>query len=1224
MSQLSTGSSQLSVSSQRSIRMKSSSVLGCLGSPVHSRIVCHSKRFESSAIGHINSQSASGDSMESDLHAMVAQNHGKTADLHHAAVPVSFSKRIVVQNNPSYTKTTTYIGSSTARCPSYAMNDDNNFSNLQNIANKSLTSSSSAKMPEINTIRCARTNPTKIGAAYVNQTGSSREMSLFRISGSSSENPPTSALGVAAQQNAVTDFVNLIDIPIAYYGVISQLRPTTEYLRHQLVKPSRDCFCLLMEKIVENSLDSGYWKKLFLFPVIAFAKTSTTVTLQNLSRIKNDLWHELKVQDFIQFNFGQRNEAPDAETWDKVHSHAYKCITRGHLSKAYRVLCENAPPAPRNMQTLQKLESKHPQEPHAAEEDLIRAMRSFRVPDESKLVVSAEQLRIVINRGKSAIQPGVDKLRYEHLQALAGKGGEADADEWRFCSLLAKVITLILNGDFPDEVAPLVRDNMMTAISKGADDVRPIGIGTMYRKLASLVAFHSLREFNDEHFQRFQYGLRHSGCESIIHTLRLRMEQHEGYDLFAMDADNAFNRANRMIGLQQVMVHTPYLLPMLRHIYLCDSNCWYTTDDTVSAIHSKHGYHQGDVLASWLYILTIQPLLQLIDDTITQEFPDNHYYQGWYVDDGNIHAPRDVMYRIIEILQQRGPEYGYNIKRNKGKYLMSKCNSVVEAARVKQDIIDRFGFSENVVMVHYRDVNNGLEYKSRYGAKVLGAYVGTDEFIQRSLMDDIAELNAVADRLIAFPDLQGRLLLLRHCFAAKPTYLMRTMTPHMLRDYIPVFEGIKKRIVASVFGYAQVQDIPNDVYSLFNLNIRNGGLGMHMAEETADAAFVSSMVDYHTNHGECFEYLCVGQHDIMNLLPYVQQFVDVSRKFIGDNGTRGILSMRNVIGKDGGTVQHQLQQRLVEQRIETLKRQWTDRPPPDLPNGCKLLWFNSLRNDESGKFLEVKPTTKKLVIVNSVFRALLRYRYMLPVEGLVCGMKCTCRVRGVSGGPSYHPAIDACGHHIVSGCGSDGNRNDIHDNVVLELDSILKYCGKATRREERGAFALADGSRNRLRPDISILNPTGTIHAKLLLDIGITSPFQGVTSGQLKHISVVDANQPGMAANSYFASKQRKYETLANDNNYSFLPLIMETSGLMHPEFKLFLERLASTASDVKRIKKSILYNYFLKRISLRFQVALGSALVKRVSLLAPHDSAIAKDPLFSKAVIVEQEMNLH
>ena len=244
-----------------------------------------------------------------------------------------------------------------------------------------------------------------------------------------------------------------------------------------------------MEKIVENSLDSVYWKKLFLFPVIAFAKTSTTVALQNISRIRNDLWDELKVQDFIQLNFGQRNEAPDAETWDKAHSYAYRCITRGHLSKAYRVLCEDSPPAPRNMQTLQKLESKHPQEPHATEEDLIRTLRDFRVLDDDKFVVSAEQLRMVINRGKSAIQPGVDKLRYEHLQALVGKGGEADADEWRFCSLLARVITLILNGDFPDEVAPLVRDNSMTALSKGAEDVRPIGIGTMYRKLASLVAF---------------------------------------------------------------------------------------------------------------------------------------------------------------------------------------------------------------------------------------------------------------------------------------------------------------------------------------------------------------------------------------------------------------------------------------------------------------------------------------------------------------------------------------------------------------------------------------------------------------------------------------------------------------------------------------------------------------------------------------------------------------
>ena len=223
MSQLSTGSSQLSVSSQRNIRMKSTSVLGCLRSPDHSSVVCRSKCLVSDVIGQTNSQATSGASTVSDLRSIVGQDHGKTADLHQAAVPVSFNRQFLDKNIAIYTHKTLSNGSSTARGLSHAMDNDNIFSDLQSIADGNLASSSPLTTPEIGTIRRACANPTLIGAARVNQTSSSREMSLFRKSGSlfrAAENSPPSTSGVTTQ-NAVSDFVNLMDIPIAYYGVIS-------------------------------------------------------------------------------------------------------------------------------------------------------------------------------------------------------------------------------------------------------------------------------------------------------------------------------------------------------------------------------------------------------------------------------------------------------------------------------------------------------------------------------------------------------------------------------------------------------------------------------------------------------------------------------------------------------------------------------------------------------------------------------------------------------------------------------------------------------------------------------------------------------------------------------------------------------------------------------------------------------------------------------------------
>ena len=50
---------------------------------------------------------------------------------------------------------------------------------------------------------------------------------------------------------------------------------------------------------------------------------------------------------------------------------------------------------------------------------------------------------------------------------------------------------------------------------------------------------------------------------------------HPDWDVYTIDADNAFNRANRIKGLQQVQQLTPELLPYLRDIYLCSSFGWF-------------------------------------------------------------------------------------------------------------------------------------------------------------------------------------------------------------------------------------------------------------------------------------------------------------------------------------------------------------------------------------------------------------------------------------------------------------------------------------------------------------------------------------------------------------------------------------------------------------------------------------------------------------------------
>jgi hypothetical protein len=174
---------------------------------------------------------------------------------------------------------------------------------------------------------------------------------------------------------------------------------------------------------------------------------------------------------------------------------------------------------------------------------------------------------------------------------------------------MASALTLLVQGYVPGEITNLLRANELVAIPKSNNDVRPIGIGSCLRKIASKCAFNSIsREFQRQHFAGKQYVMERQGMETILHSLMCKREVNPHWDLFAIDADNALNSANRMVGLLEVSKRVKVLLPLMRAMYLGNSDGWYLGPEGGNeAVLSQAGYHQGDVLATWMYIIIIQP-----------------------------------------------------------------------------------------------------------------------------------------------------------------------------------------------------------------------------------------------------------------------------------------------------------------------------------------------------------------------------------------------------------------------------------------------------------------------------------------------------------------------------------------------------------------------------------------------------------------------------------------
>ena len=73
-------------------------------------------------------------------------------------------------------------------------------------------------------------------------------------------------------------------------------------------------------------------------------------------------------------------------------------------------------------------------------------------------------------------------------------------------------------------------------------------------------------------------------------------------------------------------------------------------------------------------------------------------------------------------------------------------------------------------LMNYHEIE--LDVLKGYGAKVLGSYVGSNEYVKTNLVGKVEKLEYEASLLIEYPDLQQRFQLLRWCFNEKINYLL--------------------------------------------------------------------------------------------------------------------------------------------------------------------------------------------------------------------------------------------------------------------------------------------------------------------------------------------------------------------------------------------------------------------------------------------------------------------
>jgi hypothetical protein len=271
-----------------------------------------------------------------------------------------------------------------------------------------------------------------------------------------------------------------------------------------------------------------------------------------------------------------------------------------------------------------------------------------------------------------------------------------------------------------------------------------------------------------------------------------------------------------------------------------------------------------------------------------------------------------------------------------------------------------------------------------------------------------------------------------------------------------------------------------------------------------------------------------------------------------------------------------------------------------ISNNKYLVLITSLNDNSCGKFLETIPKDPKFEFNNSEFTSILSYRLFLSQPLYVSNTRCSCYQKSV---------LDSTGLHL-STCPKEGTLFIIHDNMIDEFNNIFRMCGYRTKVEPTHCFNNSNNMKNNdknknnvnnKRLDIQIYNPPikflKSNTRELLLDYSNTTVFEGTKSGLIQNVTYHSATTPFYSGHKAYKLKINKYQQEATENGYSFLPIIMESpSGRLDEKSKELLKEFAISGSDHLDIDSSILYNYFLKRISCTYQKNLARCFLSRTA----------------------------
>ncbi|XP_065318858.1 uncharacterized protein LOC135926853 [Gordionus sp. m RMFG-2023] len=329
-------------------------------------------------------------------------------------------------------------------------------------------------------------------------------------------------------------------------------------------------------------------------------------------------------------------------------------INNINIKSALRLLASDDSIATSNEESYNKLKLKHP-----SGGDLIPPPPPNIFPTNFTPV----EVRKSILSFHHDSSPGYDGLRPIFLQDLTSP---LIVSQVPILQNLTTFCNKIAHGPVPESIRPLLFGAKLIALEKPNKDIRPIAIGTVFRRLVAKLIASKIKDNAALILAPHQLGIGiQGGCEIATHATRIHLQTNPSDEILVkIDFSNAFNSIRRSHFLPQIYHSFPTFSQFFHSCYSKPSHLQFNN----YLLSSSEGIQQGDPLGSIIFCIGINEMVKNISTNC------NLPLHTWYIDDGIFCGSPHEVAKAIAIINTHSAAIGLSLNEQKTEICPLHCS----------------------------------------------------------------------------------------------------------------------------------------------------------------------------------------------------------------------------------------------------------------------------------------------------------------------------------------------------------------------------------------------------------------------------------------------------------------------------------------------------------------------------------------------------------------------